>query len=309
MQGLGNDYVYVNCLEEAVENPSSLSRMVSDRHFGIGSDGLILIRSSTCADFFMEMFNADGSRSQMCGNGIRCVGKYVYDRGLTDKTELSVNTLAGVKHLQLHVSDGSVESVTVDMGVPELEPSLIPVTAKGRVVQLPERAGWPGAHMAGRDLRAVVGEPISVAGRDFEMTCVSMGNPHAVVFVGDTSALAIEDIGRRFEVHPAFPERVNAEFVRVLNRCEVNMRVWERGTGETLACGTGACATTVACILNGLTEDEVTVHLLGGDLLVRWDAETGHVFMTGPAETVFEGRIDIGDCPQDDPPHEVDSSW
>ena len=285
MEGLGNDYVYVNCLEEQIANPASLARMVSDRHFGIGSDGLILIRPSACADFFMEMFNADGSRSEMCGNGIRCVGKYVYDHGLTDKTELTVNTLAGVKRLSLHVEGGEVASVTVDMGAPELEAELIPVVAPAS---------------------PVVGEPIEVAGRRFEMTCVSMGNPHAVVFVDDAAGFDIDGIGPQFEFHEVFPKRVNAEFVQVLGRSEVSMRVWERGTGETLACGTGACATAVACILNGLTDDEVRVHLLGGDLRVRWDRAGGHVFMTGPATTVFEGEYDASACPADEPAHVID---
>ena len=288
MQGIGNDYVYVNCLEETVENPASLARMVSDRHFGIGSDGLILIRPSAQADFFMEMFNADGSRSAMCGNGIRCVGKYVYDHGLTDKTSIAINTLAGVKHLELHVEGESVASVTVDMGAPVLDAALIPVVATAS---------------------PVVAIPIEIEGRQFEMTCVSMGNPHAVLFVDDTASFPVEEIGRTFEYHPAFPERVNAEFVEVLSRSEVNMRVWERGTGETLACGTGACATVVACILNGLTDDEVTVYLLGGDLRIRWDRERNRVFMTGPAATVFEGVMDVSACPADNPPHETDSAW
>ena len=288
MQGIGNDYVYVNCLEEQVENPSSLAKIVSDRHFGIGSDGLILIRPSAQADFFMEMFNADGSRSEMCGNGIRCVGKYVFDHGLTSKTEIDVNTLAGVKHLVLHVEDGRVASVTVDMGEPVLDPELIPVNA----------ASSP-----------VVGEPVEVSGVPYAMTCVSMGNPHAVVFVDDTAGFPLHEVGPAFEQHPVFPRRVNAEFVQVINRSEVNMRVWERGAGETLACGTGACATTVACVLNGLTEDEITLHLLGGDLRVRWDRAANRVFMTGPAATVFEGELDITDCPADNPPHVVDSSW
>ena len=288
MQGIGNDYVYVNCLEESVENPASLACMVSDRHFGIGSDGLILIRPSVKADFFMEMFNADGSRSAMCGNGIRCVGKYVYDHGLTGKTQITVNTLAGVKHLDLHVEGGRVASVTVDMGQPVLDAALVPVIA---------------------DDSPVVAAPIEVAGSTFEMTCVSMGNPHAVVFVDETSGFPVEEIGRPFEVHPAFPERVNVEFVEVLGRTEINMRVWERGTGETLACGTGTCASVVACILNGLTDDEVTAHLLGGDLRIRWDRERDRVLMTGPAATVFEGEIDVAACPPDDPPHVVDPEW
>ena len=288
MQGLGNDYVYVNCFEETVEHPSSLAKMVSDRHFGIGSDGLILIRPSTNADFFMEMFNADGTRSEMCGNGIRCVGKYVYDHGLTGQTEITVNTLAGVKHLALHVQEGKVQSVTVDMGEPQLVADLIPVQASRS---------------------PVIAEPIEVAGVRYEMTCVSMGNPHAVVFVDDTAGVPVEQIGPGFEFHPRFPKRVNAEFIQVLDRSEVNMRVWERGTGETLACGTGACASTVACILNGLTDDEITLHLLGGDLRVKWERATNHVFMTGPAATVFEGDIDVTACPPDRPPHVADPNW
>ena len=288
MEGLGNDYVYVNCLEETVDNPSSLAQIVSDRHFGIGSDGLILIRPSAKADFFMEMFNADGTRSEMCGNGIRCVGKYVYDHGLTDKTELTVNTLAGIKNLSLHVEDGKVATVTVDMGAPILDPALIPVDAENS---------------------PVVREAIAVAGATYEMTCVSMGNPHAVVFVDSLDGFPLEDVGPAFEFHPVFPNRVNAEFIQVLGRGETRMRVWERGTGETLACGTGACASVVACILNGLTDDEVTVHLLGGDLRIRWDRDANHVFMTGPATTVFEGTIEVGDCPQDEPPHEIDPEW
>ena len=288
MQGIGNDYVYVNCLEETVEHPSELAKLVSDRHFGIGSDGLILIRPSAQADFFMEMFNADGSRSEMCGNGIRCVGKYVYDHGLTDKTQITVNTLAGVKHLTLHVEDGRVAAVTVDMGEPVLDAALIPV----------EAAESP-----------VVSAPIEVAGQAFEMTCVSMGNPHAVMFMDDTAAVPIDQIGPAFEFHPAFPKRVNAEFIQVLNRSEANMRVWERGMGETLACGTGACASVVACILNGLTDDEVTMHLLGGDLRIRWSRDENRVYMTGPAATVFEGEFDASACPPDEPPHVVDPAW
>ena len=288
MEGIGNDYVYVNCLQERVDNPASLARLVSDRHFGVGSDGLILIRQSSCADFFMEMFNADGSRSQMCGNGIRCVGKYVYDHGLTDKTQIAVNTLAGVKHLVLHVADGKVESVTVDMGEPILDAEAIPVVA---------------------DASPVVAVPIEAGGVRYDMTCVSMGNPHAVVFVDDVTRVRIEEVGPAFEMHPSFPERVNAEFVQVLGQSEFSMRVWERGAGETLACGTGACASTVACVLNGITGEEVTVHLLGGDLRVKWDHASNHVFMTGPATTVFEGELDDSACPCDEPAHVVDPSW
>lgn len=269
MEGLGNDYVYVNCLIEQVDNPSALAVRISDRHFGIGSDGLILIKASKTADFCMDMYNADGSRSEMCGNGIRCVGKYVYDYGLTDKTEVAVETLAGIKYLTLSVEGGKVKEVTVDMGAPELNPEKIPVASK-------------------KD--RLIKELITVGDGTYEMTCVSMGNPHAVVFVDSTETFPLETVGPLFEVHEMFPNRINAEFVQVLNRKEANMRVWERGTGETLACGTGACASAVACILNGLTEEEVTLHLLGGDLKIRWDREKDRVYMTGPATTVFEGE-------------------
>lgn len=272
MEGLGNDYVYVNCLEENVQDPAGVARKVSDRHFGVGSDGLILIKPSETADFCMDMYNADGSRSEMCGNGIRCVAKYVYDYGLTTRTKISVETLAGVKYLDLQVEDGKVKMVTVNMGAPELVPAKIPVKS---------------------DKEILVKEPIEVAGNTYEMTCVSMGNPHCVVFVEDTEDFPIEELGPQFEHHALFPNRINTEFIQVLDRKTVNMRVWERGTGETLACGTGACASTVACILNGLTENEITLHLLGGDLLVRWDREENLVYMTGPARVVFDGEINL----------------
>ncbi len=270
MEGLGNDYVYVNCFEERIPDPSALAVKVSDRHFGIGSDGLILIKPSEVADFCMDMYNADGSRSEMCGNGIRCVGKYVYDYGLTDKTQITVETLAGIKYLDLHTEDGKVKLVTVNMGAPELRPARIPVAS---------------------DKELLVREPIEVLGQRYEMTCVSMGNPHCVVFVEDTAHFSLEQVGPCFEHHEVFPNRVNAEFIQVLDRTSVNMRVWERGSGETLACGTGACASTVACVLNGLTENEITLHLLGGDLKVRYDQEAGLVYMTGPARVVFDGEL------------------
>lgn len=270
MQGLGNDYVYVNCFRENVENPSEMAIKVSDRHFGIGSDGLILIKPSEVADFRMDMYNADGSQAEMCGNGIRCVAKYVYDYGLTDQTEISVETLAGIKYLKLQIADGKVSRITVNMGQPELVPDKIPVQADGD---------------------HVVDEPIVVNGVTYKMTCVSMGNPHCIVFVDDTADFPLEEIGPMFENHERFPKRVNTEFIQILNRNEVNMRVWERGSGETLACGTGACASAVACVLNGLTEDEITLHLLGGDLSVRWDQEENLVYMTGPATVVFDGEI------------------
>lgn len=275
MEGLGNDYVYINCFKEKVENPEKLAVKLSDRHFGIGSDGLILIKPSEIADFKMDMYNADGSRSEMCGNGIRCVGKYVYDYWLTDKKEISVETLAGIKYLKLNVENEKVSSVKVNMGAPILKPELIPVN-------LPDKNN-----------EMTVQVPITVEGKVYKTTCVSMGNPHSVVFVDDTDSLPLEEVGPLFENHEMFPNRINAEFVQVTDRKHVKMRVWERGTGETLACGTGACATVVACILNGKTDDEVTVSLLGGDLVIKWDREENIVYMTGPATTVFDGDINI----------------
>ena len=268
MQGLGNDYVYVNCFKEKIENPSEMAVKVSDRHFGIGSDGLILIKPSEVADFEMEMYNADGSRGEMCGNGIRCVAKYVYDYGLTDKTSISVETLGGIKYLDLTVEHGKVTLVKVDMGTPILKPELIPIVAKGETV---------------------IDEPIMVGGKEYHMTGVSMGNPHDVVFMDDIKNLEIEKIGPLFENHERFPNRINTEFINVIDRHTAQMRVWERGSGETLACGTGACAVAVACILNGLTENTVTVKLLGGDLQIEWDREKNTVYMTGPAEVSFDG--------------------
>ena len=272
MQGLGNDYVYVNCFKETIENPPEMAKKVSNRNFGIGSDGLIMINPSDVADFEMEMYNADGSRSEMCGNGIRCVGKYVYDYGLTEKEHISVETLAGIKYLDLTVEDGKVKLVKVDMGNPELVPANIPIVADGD---------------------RVIDEPINVNGTEYRMTGVSMGNPHAVVYVEDVKGLDIEKIGPAFENHERFPNRVNTECVKVLDQNTVEMRVWERGSGETMACGTGACAVAVACILNGLTEDKVTVKLLGGDLQIEWDKEADKVYMTGPAEVSFDGEINL----------------
>ena len=272
MQGLGNDYVYVNCFKETIENPPEMAKKVSNRNFGIGSDGLIMINPSDVADFEMEMYNADGSRSEMCGNGIRCVEKYVYDYGLTEKEHISVETLAGIKYLDLTVEDGKVKLVKVDMGNPELVPANSPIVADGD---------------------RVIDEPINVNGTEYRMTGVSMGNPHAVVYVEDVKGLDIEKIGPAFENHERFPNRVNTEFVKVLDQNTVEMRVWERGSGETMACGTGACAVAVACILNGLTEDKVTVKLLGGDLQIEWDKEADKVYMTGPAEVSFDGEINL----------------
>lgn len=272
MHGLGNDYVYVNCFEEKIDNPPAVARFVSDRHFGIGSDGLIMINPSKTADFEMEMYNADGSRGEMCGNGIRCVAKYVYDYGLTDKTQISVETLGGIKYLDLTVEDGKVSLVKVDMGKPELEADLIPIIS---------------------EREQVIDEPIEVDGKEYHMTGVSMGNPHAVIYVDDVKGLDLEKIGPKFENHERFPKRINTEFVHCIDRQTVEMRVWERGSGETLACGTGACAVAVSSILNNLTDTQVAVKLLGGDLQIEWDREKDRVFMTGPATVVFDGVIDI----------------
>ena len=263
MQGLGNDYVYVNCFEETVEHPEETARFVSSQNFGIGSDGLILIKPSEKADCQMDMYNLDGSQGTMCGNGIRCVGKYVYDHGIVDKTEIDVETLAGIRHLSLHVRDGKVETVTVDMGRPE---------------QTSE-----------------IGEAITVLGKEYAFTGVSMGNPHAIVYMDDIDHLDIEKIGPAFENHVAFPDRVNTEFVEVIDEHTVKMRVWERGSGETLACGTGACAVAVASVLNGHVDGDspVTVKLLGGDLQIFWNRQENLVYMTGPAATVFDGEIDV----------------
>ena len=272
MHGIGNDYVYVNCFEETVENPSEVSKKVSDRHFGIGSDGLILIKPSEKADFEMEMYNADGSQGAMCGNGIRCVAKYVYDYGLTDKTNISVDTKSGIKYLDLTVANGKVALVKVNMGQPELNAEKIPMIYKKQ---------------------QVIQQPLAVKDNIYEVTAVSMGNPHVIVYMDQIRDLAIEKIGPDFEKHPAFPEGVNTEFVHVIDRKTVEMRVWERGSGETLACGTGACAVAVACVLNGYTEEEVTVRLLGGELKIFWNRKENLVYMTGPAEVVFDGTTNL----------------
>lgn len=275
MHGCGNDYVYVDGAREKIpaERKSEVVKFLSDRHFGIGGDGVIFINPSDVADFEMEMYNMDGSRSEMCGNGIRCVGKYVYDHGLTQKTSLTIVSCGKIKYLELTVEDGKVTKVRVNMGSPILEAAEIPVVA---------------------EKSPVVDTPITVDVKEYRMTCVSMGNPHAVVYVDemiDDETMA--KIGPLFEHHERFPRRVNTEFVKVLSRERVQMRVWERGTGETLACGTGACAVTVASILNGLTEDSITVELLGGNLEIFWDRKENVVYMTGPATTVFEGEIEI----------------
>ena len=271
MHGCGNDYIYVNGFTEQIDNPNETAEKVSHVRFGIGSDGMVVIHPSNVADFRMAMYNADGSEGAMCGNAIRCVGKYVYDRGMTDKSIITVETKAGIKTLELNVDeDNKVESARVNMGAPILKPELIPVKYNGDMV---------------------VDKPLIVNGQEYMVTCVSMGNPHCVTFVDDTKSLDLAYIGPMFELHEAFPDRVNTEFVQVLDRQTVNMRVWERGSGETWACGTGACACVMACILNGMTDDVVTVHLVGGDLLIEYDRANDTVYMTGPAVTICDGEI------------------
>ena len=274
MHGCGNDYVYINGFTEHIpqEDKPEIVRYISDRHFGIGSDGAIFINPTPDADFEMEMYNADGTRSEMCGNGMRCVGKYVYDYGLTDKTEFSVVSAGKIKYLTLIVEEGKAVQIRVNMGSPILTPAEIPVVAEGE---------------------KVIKEPIKVLDKTYEMTCVSMGNPHAVVFVEDTEAFPVTEIGPYFENHEKFPNRTNTEFVQVVDKNHIKMRVYERGTGETLACGTGCCASAVACVLNGLTDTEVDVEVLGGVVHIEWDREENLIYMTGPATTVFDGEIDI----------------
>lgn len=271
MHGCGNDYVYVNLFEENVKDAPKLSTLVSDRHFGIGADGLITIGPSEVADFRMRIYNADGSEAEMCGNGIRCVAKYVYDHKLTNQTEISVETGAGIKDLTLFVENDKVQTVRVDMGEPILLAEQIPVVS---------------------DNETVIDEVISVGGRDWRMTCVSMGNPHAVVFVDDVAGFPLEQYGPLFENHVRFPKRTNTEFVHVISRGEADMRVWERGSAETFACGTGTCACVMACILNGYTDNRVLVHLRGGDLVIEYDADSNHIYMTGPATEVFSGTYE-----------------
>ena len=278
MEGLGNDYVYVDCTKQNLENASNLAKIISDRHFGVGSDGLILIKSSKKADFRMQMFNSDGTEAEMCGNGIRCVGKYVYDKGLTDKTTLKIETLAGIKVLNLNVEGGKVKTVKVDMGEPILDYKLIPAK-DGKVYKSKDGIKFYKVN-------------INIEGDLKELTCVSMGNPHGIDFANNIEKLKIEKFGPIIEVDEHFPNKVNAEFIEILDKHNIKMRVWERGAGETLACGTGACATAVACFLNGYTKRNVMVELLGGSLEIEWDEETDHVYMIGPARTVFEGEIE-----------------
>ena len=272
MHGAGNDYIYMNGFAQKIENPSELAVRLSDRHFGIGSDGLVLILPSDTCDFRMQMFNSDGSEAEMCGNASRCVGKYVYDNGLTDKKKITLETKAGVKYITLLDGDATARKVTVDMGEPILAPTLIPV----QVAEEP-----------------VLDYPLDVDGKIWKISCVSMGNPHAVIFMQGIKDLDLPVLGPKFEMHPIFPRKTNTEFIEVVDRNTLNMRVWERGAGETLACGTGACAAAVAAVLNGHCDRNVTIHLLGGDLKIEWDALNNHVYMTGEAVTVFDGELTL----------------
>ncbi len=275
MQGAGNDYIYVNCFKEKLENINAVAKAVSNRNYGIGSDGLVLICPSEVADFRMDMYNSDGTQAEMCGNASRCVGKYVYDKGLTDKTTITLETLAGIKILNLNLDEnGEVDTVCVNMGSPELNPAKIPIASK---------------------LDRFIQEPVFVDEKDYRVTGVSMGNPHAVTFVDDTDSLDIKRIGPEFETHSIFPKKTNTEFAQIIDRNTIKMRVWERGTGETLACGTGACATLVAANLSDLVDDEADIILLGGTLHIRWDKKENNIYMTGPARFVYEGTITVNE--------------
>ena len=272
MHGIGNDYIYFNCLDNDIKDPNGLSIALSDRHFGVGGDGIVMIMRSKVADFRMRMFNADGSEGKMCGNATRCIGKYVYEKGLTDKTEFTLETLGGIKVLKLNVSDGKVISVTVDMGKAILKPADIPVLLDGD---------------------CIVSKKTTLAGKEHEITCVSMGNPHCVIFTKDIDNLNLEKIGPDYENDPIFPERVNTEFVEIIDNKTLKMRVWERGSGETWACGTGASAVCVAAVLNGICDydTDVLVKLRGGDLTINYKKD-GTVYMTGPATFVFDGELE-----------------
>lgn len=269
MHGLGNDYIYIDCFKEKIEKPSKLAKEMSDRHFGVGSDGIVLIMPSQIADFKMRIFNSDGSEAEMCGNGIRCFGKYVFDNKMTDKSVVSVETLGGIKILHMITEEGKVTLVKVDMGEPILEPSRIPA-------------------ISNKD--KFISEEIEINDKKYKVSCVSMGNPHAIVYLDDIDKLEIEKIGPKFEHNKLFPNRINTEFVKVIDRRSLQMRVWERGSGETLACGTGACAVLVSSVLNNYSDRKAMIKLLGGNLTVEWDEKDNHVYMTGPAVEVFEGE-------------------
>lgn len=282
MQGIGNDYVYIDCTKKELEKPEKISKIVSDRNFGIGSDGLILIKNSKIADFKMEIYNADGSQAEMCGNGIRCVAKFVYDKGLTEKTKLKIETLAGIKELELNVENSKVKTVKVDMGAPILEAEKIPV-------YIDEKMKAEGI----TPTSVIKNLKLEAYNKSFIFTCVSMGNPHAITFIENVEKFDVKKFGSIFESAKSFPNKSNIEFVEIIDKENINMRVWERGSGETMACGTGASASVVACILNNKTLNKVKVHLLGGELYIEWNKENNHVYMTGTAETVFEGKIEI----------------
>ena len=270
MHGLGNDYVCINCFRESVGKPPGFARALCDRHYGIGADGLILIGPSKVSDFKMEIYNSDGSVAGMCGNGIRCLGKYVYDYGLTGKEKLSIETASGIRDMYLQIQDGKVIGAMVDMGTPRLNAHSIPILSE-------------------KDL--VINDPIEIQKKNYRMTGISMGNPHAVIFTEEIKEIPLEKTGRELEFHPRFPERANIEFCHVTARDRMEIRVWERGVGETLACGTGACAAVVASVLNDLTDEKVIVKLLGGELSVRWDRKVNHVFLEGPVVKVFDGVL------------------
>lgn len=268
MEGCGNDYIYINGFEEEVKYPDMLAVAMSERHFGVGADGLVLILPSEVADFRMRMFNMDGSEGEMCGNAVRCIGKYVYERGMTTKNVITLETLGGIKTLQLHIQNDIVIAVTADMGEPILEAAQIPVIS---------------------DKMPVIGKKLQILDKTFDVTCVSMGNPHGVIFVDDTEHFEVEKYGKVAEVHPMFPQKANIEFAHVIDRTHMSMRVWERGSGETMACGTGASATLVAAVLNGLCDRKVRIQLLGGTLEIEWRESDNHVYMTGPARFSFDG--------------------
>lgn len=272
MEGIGNDGIYVDCTKQKIQNPGELAYLICDRYFGIGANGLILIFSSKIADFRIEIYNSDGSQAEMCGNGIRCVGKFVYEKGLTNKTELEIETLAGIKKLKLNVENGVVKTVRADMGEPIFEAEKIPVIC--------DQKG---------DLKKI---KLQAYDKQFEVTCVSVGNPHGVIFVKDVDAIDVRKYGQKMENDKAFPQKANIEFIEKLDDHNIRMRVWERGAGETMACGTGACASTVASVLNKITSNQVTVHLQGGSLSIEWNREDNHIYMTGPAEITFEGTFD-----------------
>lgn len=295
MHGIGNDYIYIDCFQEKIDNPGEIAIKLSDRHFGIGGDGIVLILPSEVADCKMDMYNADGSQAKMCGNAIRCVAKYLFDQGMIEDIKVSIDTLSGIKKLKLNLRNGLLTDITVDMGAPILEPELIPVRY-GKT-----KTGLSDARLKANGLAKmnltdiIISEPVDVDGKIYDITCVSMGNPHAIIFVDEVKTAPVEKIGGLIENLAIFPDRINVEFVEIIDDSTIKMRVWERGSGETLACGTGACASVVACVLNNKTKREVCVKLTGGELDINWDESKNTVFMTGPAKKVFHGYVDMKD--------------